>query len=987
MMQPECVMEQPGWRAIPENKEEEGTEMQQHWEAQWQEFLKTLQAPHLAWGNPQLPEAAPWDDAKAFLASFEQVAAACRWPRGEWVARLLPALSGEAQQAFSLLAARDKEDYGKVKATILRGDGLRRERQRQHFRQFCCQELGDPRRMYSQLQELCCQWLKPERHTKEQILELLVLEQFLASLPVDVQGWIRAGGPDSGVQAVALLENFLVGRQEADTEKSKFQGLLQGGCMESIEVKAEPLDTSQGEIYKETRQNGDVKTSVAGSKIQCPSHPNSSLPPEGQETAKAGLIEEPMNLGENGETLRIVERTPTQPGQQTLFWKILHEDRGDGDFMGDGPGTPLQVDNFHCGGNEAAETPKTELQAGQENMLPNIEMDKETSDGKETEVVMDSCQYGGDMQETPRTVSDVTRRNESAETQEQTCRSKGQQKMTSVAEEKEFHTFSEIPTYAQSEMTVHTGPKFPLASRYGRPYHYKAGFGMSSTEDDPSESVTFPQLSLNDYFSPRTTVPLQPSFATSKRQSCLTWFPLPSRPTPLTASSEKKTRASYTASLKLKVVARAKETNNLRAAREFGVSEKLIRDWRKKEAELQEMPEFKKALRSSPAHFDAMEKDLNDWVLESRQKGYTVTRGKIRMKALQLAKEEKHSATKGIAQFTASGGWCTRFMNRYGLCLRKRALMSQNLPKELDEKVTSFRTFIITERQKNDIDIANIGNMDEASMAFDMPGNQTAASGGEKTVPVKTAGPEKTHFTVVLSCLADGTKLCPVIIFKRKSIPKNLKIPAGVTVRAHPKGWMDKEGTIFWLHSVWDRRPGTGLSQRPSLLVWDKFHPHITEKVKAEAKKMATTLAVIPGGLTSVLQPLDVCLKKPFKDQMYTMWQHWAGSGQEKLTKGGNLTKPDICLIAKWVKDAWDSVPPELVKSSFLKCGITDATDGTESNALCEDKGESASDDDSIAGDSEDDVYADDVTEEQFHHLFGNSDDKESDFEGFQEDT
>lgn len=449
-------------------------------------------------------------------------------------------------------------------------------------------------------------------------------------------------------------------------------------------------------------------------------------------------------------------------------------------------------------------------------------------------------------------------------------------------------------------------------------------------------------------------------------------------------SSERKTRASYTASLKLQAVARAKETNNnLIAAREFGVSEKLIRDWRKKEAELQVMPKSKKALRFGSAHFDGMEKDLSDWVTECRQNGCIVTRSSIRIKALQLAKEEKHSATKGIAQFTASAGWCTRFLNRYGLRLRTR--ISRKLPQELDEKVTLFHKFIIQQRQQNNIDIANIGNMDETSMNFEMPGHQTVARVGESTV--KTVGPEKTHFTVVLSCLADGTKLHPVIIFKRKAMPKNLKIPAGVSVRVHPNGWMDKGGTKFWLRNVWGRRPGAGLRKHPSILVWDKFHAHITGTIKAEAKKMATTLAVVPGGLTSMLQPLDVCLKKLFKGQVYTLWQQWMHSYQEQLMKGESQTKPDIDLVAKWVKDAWDSVPPELVKLSFLKCGISSATDGTDESALCEDKAESASENDSVDGESEDDVYADDVTEEQFHDLFGYSDDKESDFEGFQEDV
>ncbi|ETE63215.1 Zinc finger protein, partial [Ophiophagus hannah] len=46
--------------------------MQQRWETQWQEFLRTLQPSQPGAGNPTPSEASPWEDPKAFLASFEQ---------------------------------------------------------------------------------------------------------------------------------------------------------------------------------------------------------------------------------------------------------------------------------------------------------------------------------------------------------------------------------------------------------------------------------------------------------------------------------------------------------------------------------------------------------------------------------------------------------------------------------------------------------------------------------------------------------------------------------------------------------------------------------------------------------------------------------------------------------------------------------------------------------------------------------------------------
>lgn len=49
-----------------------------------------------------------------------------------------------------------------------------------------------------------------------------------------------------------------------------------------------------------------------------------------------------------------------------------------------------------------------------------------------------------------------------------------------------------------------------------------------------------------------------------------------------------------------------------------------------------------------------------------------------------------------------------------------------------------------------------------------------------------------------------------------------------------------------------------------------------------------TDRAVIPGSLTSVVQPHDVCLNKPFKDTMKDQWSNWMIEGEKRpLQKGG----------------------------------------------------------------------------------------------------
>ncbi|XP_069856850.1 zinc finger protein 446 isoform X2 [Dipodomys merriami] len=82
------------------------------------------------------------------------------------------------------------------------------EAARMKFRGFCYKEVGGPREALARLRELCHQWLQPELCSKEQMLELLVLEQFLGSLPPEIQAWVRGQQPGSPDEAAALVEGL-----------------------------------------------------------------------------------------------------------------------------------------------------------------------------------------------------------------------------------------------------------------------------------------------------------------------------------------------------------------------------------------------------------------------------------------------------------------------------------------------------------------------------------------------------------------------------------------------------------------------------------------------------------------------------------------------------------------------------------------------------------------------------------------------------------
>uniref|UniRef100_A0A667HTP4 SCAN box domain-containing protein n=1 Tax=Lynx canadensis TaxID=61383 RepID=A0A667HTP4_LYNCA len=100
------------------------------------------------------------------------------------------------------------ESSSHIKKYTPQTDRLSPESWREHFRNFHYHDAPGPREVVGQLQELCRQWLRPEIHSKEQILELLVLEQFVTILPTDTQSRIRKDHLQSIEEAVTLVEHL-----------------------------------------------------------------------------------------------------------------------------------------------------------------------------------------------------------------------------------------------------------------------------------------------------------------------------------------------------------------------------------------------------------------------------------------------------------------------------------------------------------------------------------------------------------------------------------------------------------------------------------------------------------------------------------------------------------------------------------------------------------------------------------------------------------
>src|SRR4051794_10996261 len=80
-------------------------------------------------------------------------------------------------------------------------------------------------------------------------------------------------------------------------------------------------------------------------------------------------------------------------------------------------------------------------------------------------------------------------------------------------------------------------------------------------------------------------------------------------------------------------------------------------------------------------------------------------------------------------------------------------------------------------------------------------------------------------------------------------------------------------------------------SMAPIMLVYDSFRGYLEKSVKEKFYNSNIDLAVISDGLTSICQPLDVAINKPFKDNLHKEWHLWIVTGGAGMTFAGNLRR------------------------------------------------------------------------------------------------
>ena len=124
----------------------------------------------------------------------------------------------------------------------------------------------------------------------------------------------------------------------------------------------------------------------------------------------------------------------------------------------------------------------------------------------------------------------------------------------------------------------------------------------------------------------------------------------------------------------------------------------------------------------------------------------------------------------------------------------------------------------------------------------------------------------------------------------------------GLLSDARRKGGWTKDLCKDWLRTVWSKI--NGLTKKKVYAGTRFIQSQLVSTNTQHAKCLNTEPIVIPGGMTGMVQPLDVAINKPFKYRMTKKWQEWMLADQHTFTASGRIHKVELPQICQWISEA-----------------------------------------------------------------------------------
>ena len=376
----------------------------------------------------------------------------------------------------------------------------------------------------------------------------------------------------------------------------------------------------------------------------------------------------------------------------------------------------------------------------------------------------------------------------------------------------------------------------------------------------------------------------------------------------------KRKRKSYGREEKLKTLKfyRDNGRNLYKTCKRFSLNTKTVLRWIKDEEKIRSRSKGSKRVKfERKAMYPEMEEKLYTEYKVLRAKGLKVKGWWFRTRVKEILEEIEPDAN-----FQFSDGWFLSFKKRHKISLRRPTNTAQKEPEDKRSAVMIFHRNIRQKASEGEQvgplgqwKLHQIANMDQTPLSFSFCDGDTYADKGESSVWVRGGGSglDKRQCTVQLTLFANGENYVkPMIIFrgtgKRIPFSERVTYDKKVVVRFQQNAWCDEEVMKFWVTHCW--KPACN---GPMHLILDVHRAQTTEDVQMMLKKECNTdVTYVPGGCTSLVQPVDVTFNRPFKTIVEQLATKHMQENLDAYVHGTIIASARRVLFTKWVGQAWE---------------------------------------------------------------------------------
>lgn len=241
----------------------------------------------------------------------------------------------------------------------------------------------------------------------------------------------------------------------------------------------------------------------------------------------------------------------------------------------------------------------------------------------------------------------------------------------------------------------------------------------------------------------------------------------------------------------------------------------------------------------------------------------------------------------GPVELTKS--WAKSLLKRMGYVKRRGSNAGKVAVARFEELKEAYLADIKAEMIMNDIHEDLVFNWDQTALQLVPTGEWTMHEAKAKVIPI-TNSDDKWQITAVLATTMTGRYLPAQLIFKGKT-PRchpTLEVPHGWDLWHSCNHWSTEETMVRYLMKiifpfVTRRRKELNLNEHsPALAIFDGFKGQTTETMYNLLASQNIRVVKVLANCTDKLQPMDVSLNKPMKEEMRKRFQAWYATNVHK---------------------------------------------------------------------------------------------------------